>query len=150
MKKKIRVAIVGTGKIAEIFHLPGWKKNKMTEIVSICDTDIKRLDFISKKFKIKSKYLNLKEMLKNETIDILSISTPPYLHFSQIKLAIKNNINVFSEKPFVIFNKDFNQIKKAIKNKKIACTCALHQRFRPVSINIKKLLKKKSLVKFTM
>jgi len=143
MKKIIKVAIVGTGHIADQFHLPGWIKNKNTKVVSICDSNIKKLNTASKKFKIKSKYLNLKTMLKNEDIDILNISTPPFLHFEQIMLAIKNNINIFSEKPFVILEEHFKRIKKAIGKKKITCTCALHQRFRPVSINIKELLKKK-------
>ena len=143
MKKLIKIAIVGTGHIAEQFHLPAWIKNKNTEVVAICDTNIKKLNTASRKFKIKTKYLSLKEMIKNEEIDILSISTPPYMHFEQIMLAIKNNINVFSEKPFLIFEKHFNRIKKAIGEKKLVCTCALHQRFRPVSISIKKLLEKK-------
>ena len=143
MKKLIKIAIVGTGHIAKQFHLPAWIKNKNTEVVAICDTNIEKLNTASRKFKIKTKYLNLKEMMQNEEIDILSISTPPYIHFEQIMLAIKNNINVFSEKPFVIFEKHFNRITKAIRKKKLSCTCALHQRFRPVSISIKKLLEKK-------
>ena len=150
MKKLIKIAIVGTGHIAEQFHLPAWIKNKNTEVVAICDTNIKKLNTASRKFKIKTKYLSLKEMIKNEEIDILSISTPPYMHFEQIMLAIKNNINVFSEKPFLIFEKHFNRIKKAIGEKKLVCTCALHQRFRPVSISIKKAVRKKNYRRYIL
>ena len=44
MKKLIKIAIVGTGHIAEQFHLPAWIKNKNTEVVAICDTNIKKLN----------------------------------------------------------------------------------------------------------
>ena len=148
MIKDIKVAIVGTGHISEKFHMPAWTRNKHVEIVSICDSDKKQLNKISKKFNIKNKYLNLKNMLFNEKkIDILNICTPPHLHFNQIKMALKKKINVFVEKPFVISKNEFKSIKKLIKGKKVVASCTLHQRFRPVSVNIKEILNKKLIGK---
>jgi predicted dehydrogenase len=143
MNKLIKVAIVGTGHIAEKFHLPAWQKNKKIKIVAICDINQKKLDLVANKFKVKSKYTELKIMVKNEDIDILNICTPPYLHYEQIKLAIKNNINVLVEKPFIVSKKKFLLIKKNSIKKKLTCTCALHQRFRPISRKIKKLIDRK-------
>ena len=54
MNKLIKVAIVGTGHIAEKFHLPAWQKNKKIKIVAICDINQKKLDLVANKFKVKS------------------------------------------------------------------------------------------------
>jgi predicted dehydrogenase len=148
MKNNIKVAIVGAGHISEKFHIPSWVKNKNVKITSICDTNKKQLNKISKKFNIKKKYLNLKDLLANEKkIDILNICTPPYLHYHQIKLALKKNINIFVEKPFVVSKSELGHVQKLAKNKKVTVSCTLHQRFRPVSISVKDVLKKKLIGK---
>ena len=48
MKKKFKVAILGTGHIAEKFHIPAWIRNKDCEIVCLCDKNISKLKKISK------------------------------------------------------------------------------------------------------
>ena len=53
-EKRIRVAIVGAGRIAESAHLPAYLRNPYAKIAAIVDTDIKRLARITKKFKVKN------------------------------------------------------------------------------------------------
>ena len=53
LEKRIRVAIVGTGRIAKTAHIPAYLSNKYAEIVAIVDTDNKQLTRTAKKFKAK-------------------------------------------------------------------------------------------------
>ena len=46
---KFRVGIVGTGHIANSFHIPAWKKNKFSKLVSLCDIDKKKIKNYIKK-----------------------------------------------------------------------------------------------------
>ena len=56
-------------------------------------------------------------MLKNENIDIISISTPPNQHVKNIIDCVNSDKNIFVEKPFVINKKEFFKIQK-LKNLK--------------------------------
>ena len=147
MNKKFNVAIVGSGAIANKFHIPAFKKNKKIKDVILFDFDKKNLLKSSKKNKIKYIYTNFEKMINEKKIDILNICTPPYKHYYYIVKAIKNNINVFVEKPFVINLKQLENISKLLKKSKIHCYCAYHQRARPVSEKIKKIIQKNKIGK---
>ena len=147
MKKNYNICVLGSGHIANKFHIPSLINNKKIKKIVLCDNNIINLKKTAKKFKIKSFYTNFNKMIKNENIDILNICTPPTLHYQHILKAIKNNLHVFVEKPFVTNLDQFSKIKKLLKNKKIHCYCAYHQRSRPISEEIKKLLKKNKIGK---
>ena len=54
----------------------------------------------------------------DKEIDAIVVSTPPFLHKSIIKFAIKNNKHIFCEKPFTSSYKEANNICNLIKRKK--------------------------------
>ncbi len=99
--KKIRIAIIGGGRIginhARIFN------NLNTEIASIvCQTKYsasKVKSSLKTNFGIHTEaFSNLDEALKN-SIDAVSICTPPQFHFDQIISAFDLKLPVFCEKP---------------------------------------------------
>ena len=140
MTKK-KIAIIGFGHIAKKFHFPIWKNNKSIANIYLADRNKSNLKNYHKK-KVKKIFANSKKIYKHENIDISAIYTPPAMHYQNIKDAIKNNTHAFVEKPFLTKYKDFINIKKIKKNKKII-TCAFHQRFRPVSQKIKQIIERK-------
>lgn len=144
MIKIINSAIVGVGHIAQNFHLPAINKYKKFKIVAICE---KKIQSNIKKINFKKIYSNSNKMFRNEIFDTVFIFTPPYLHLKNIIEAIKFNKNIFIEKPIVLNLKELLILKKYIKKKKVLIQCALHQRFRPISIATKKLIDKKKIGK---
>ena len=143
MKKKLKIAILGAGHIANNFHIPAWKQNKECEVVSLCDKNLLKAKITAKKYNIKNIYNDFDIMLKKEKIDILNICTPPYLHFENLVKGIRSNKNILIEKPFVTSKSQIEKIKKKIKNKKILIRCSLHQRHRAISIAVKNAITKK-------
>lgn len=143
--KKIRSAVIGLGHIATKFHLPAILKSKKFNIVSVCDNDFKKFKRVKSLIKNTKFYLDYKIMLKKEVFDTIFIFTPPNQHFSQILDSIKFKKNIFVEKPVVIKNLQLNKIKKRIKSHNSYLQCALHQRFRPISKEIKKIINSKKL-----
>lgn len=139
--KKYCIAIIGSGTIANKFHIPAFKKNKQVKELILFDINQINLSKTSKKHKIKKIYTNFKKMIKENNIDVLCICTPPYLHYKYISEAIKNKIHVFVEKPFVINSIQLRSLETKLKKTKIHFYCAYHQRFRPVSQEFKKILK---------
>jgi UDP-N-acetyl-2-amino-2-deoxyglucuronate dehydrogenase len=96
--RKIRVAIVGCGRISKN-HFGSIEQHASNfELVSLCDIDSAVLDEHTSRYHVHG-YTFIEEMLKKEELDILVLCTPSGLHPSQAELAAKYSVNVITEKP---------------------------------------------------
>ena len=96
--KKIKVGLVGCGRISKNHFLSFEEHKNDILLKSICDIDQKIVDQHTKKYNV-SGYNNLDDMLKNEELDLVSICTPSGLHADQAKLISSFGVNVLTEKP---------------------------------------------------
>lgn len=97
----LRVGIVGVGGIS-VAHLNAWKTIGGAEVVALCDIRRERLD----EHTDKRCYLNFEEMLENETLDILDVCVPTFLHIEYSIKAMNKGINVICEKPISLKRED--------------------------------------------
>jgi UDP-N-acetyl-2-amino-2-deoxyglucuronate dehydrogenase len=96
--RKIRIGVVGCGRISKNHFDSIEKYSNDLELISICDIDPNPLHIFSSKYKVPF-YLDLEEMLAKEKIDLVTICTPSGIHPNQTILAAKHNIHVITEKP---------------------------------------------------
>lgn len=96
--RKIRIAVVGCGRIAKNHFGSISSHSKDIELVSVCDTDKLALETVCKDQGVKG-YQSLDEMLQNEKLDLVVLCTPSGLHSMQAKLIAKYKIHVMTEKP---------------------------------------------------
>jgi UDP-N-acetyl-2-amino-2-deoxyglucuronate dehydrogenase len=95
---KIKISVVGCGRISKK-HFDSIEEYKANfELVSICDINQEVLLEHELKYKIKG-YTDLRKMLEDEDIDLVAICTPSGLHSSQAKLCAMHGVNVMTEKP---------------------------------------------------
>lgn len=98
INRKIRTAIVGCGRISKN-HFESLKSHKDNmELISICDTQKAILSENEKKYNVKG-YLDLKDMLEKEDLDLVVICTPSGVHANQTEMCAKYSVNVMTEKP---------------------------------------------------
>lgn len=99
----MKIGIIGVGGIGK-FHFRTFlelEQNIVSILGSSKNSSEKTSKELYKKYGIYSKpYSDLREMLKTEDIDIVSICTPPNLHFYLSKKCLEGGKNVFCEKPF--------------------------------------------------
>jgi len=96
--RKIRMAVVGCGRISNS-HFEAIKQHASNiELVSICDIDNSVLSKFINEPNI-NRYVHLEEMLKKEKLDLVAICTPSGIHAEQTELCAKYGINVMTEKP---------------------------------------------------
>jgi UDP-N-acetyl-2-amino-2-deoxyglucuronate dehydrogenase len=96
--KKIKIAVLGCGRIA-LKHFEAIKKhNDNLELVAVCDNNQQVLDNTANELKVKA-YLSLSEMLVKEKLDVIAICTPSGLHPQQTIEIANAGVNVISEKP---------------------------------------------------
>ncbi|MGD2279260.1 MAG: Gfo/Idh/MocA family oxidoreductase [Candidatus Omnitrophota bacterium] len=152
-KKRISVAILGCGKIAGfpgfakggagVFtHLPAYRRFADVDVVAACDVDKKQLREFCDFYKIRNSYADLGEMLEKEKVDVLSICTPPEVHYSAIKKAAAEGVKyILCEKPLTLSAKDALGIEKICKRKGISLTVNYLRRYHPDYRDLKRFIK---------
>jgi len=96
--RKIRIAIVGCGRISKN-HFGSLEKHVDDfKLVAVCDNNSETLKAHQEQYKV-SGYLRLEQMLEEEELDIVALCTPSGVHPGQAVLAAKYGVNVMTEKP---------------------------------------------------
>lgn len=96
--RKIRIAIVGCGRISKN-HFGSIEQHKNEfELAALCDIDPVILAAHADKYKVPA-YRDLQEMLAKEQLDLVVLCTPSGVHPDQAVLAAKHDVHVMTEKP---------------------------------------------------
>lgn len=111
--EKFKAAIVGCGGIAQV-HAKVLASLEKAELVACADIRPERADKLAGEYGAQA-YYSLNSMLDAEEIDVLHICTPHYLHTPMAKLAAEKGIAVFTEKPPVISEEQWEELM-AIKD----------------------------------
>ncbi len=147
--RKIRIAIIGCGRVSKNHFDSIEKHHNSIKLVSICDNQKKILNKYKLKFKVKG-YLDLEDMLKNENLDLVSLCTPSGLHASQTKLCAKYGINVMTEKPMATNWKDGLSMVKACNDKNLRLFVVKQNRKNATLQLLKKTIDEKRFGKIHM
>jgi predicted dehydrogenase len=98
----VKVAIVGTGYIANRVHLPIFRKMKEARVVAVCDADEDRARRTAHHCQISKFYTDFEKMLAQESVDIVDICTPSPTHASLTLQALRAGFNCLVEKPLAL------------------------------------------------
>jgi len=109
---KMRSAIIGCGDIAHV-HAESIRKLYPEGLAAVCDIVPDRAEEMSSLYGAKA-YYDLDTMLSEEAIDVLHICTPHYLHTPMTIQALERGVHVFMEKPPVINEEQWKELKLAV------------------------------------
>lgn len=96
--RKIRLAIVGCGRISRNHFAAIEKHQNNLELAAVCEVLPPVLNEHVNKYQVPG-YIRMEEMLEKEAIDLVALCTPSGLHPSQASLAAQYGVNVMTEKP---------------------------------------------------
>lgn len=99
MEKKIKVAVIGCGTIANSAHIPAYLKNDAVEIKYFCDIILEKAEAAVKKYGCGIAIKDYHEILKDDEVVAVSVCTPNNMH-SIISIDCLNaKKHVLCEKP---------------------------------------------------
>ncbi len=96
--RKIRIAIVGCGRISKNHFGSIEKHADSMELAAVCDAHPATLQDHVQRYKAPG-YASMDEMLQKEPIDLVAICTPSGIHSDQTTLAARRGVHVMTEKP---------------------------------------------------
>jgi len=157
MKNNLKAAVIGCGRIGTEFdndskrsyistHAGAYKAVKKVDLVAVCDIDYGKALKCAKKWKVPSVYTNVKDMMTKETIDILSICTPPDSHYSILKEVSRYPIKaIFCEKPLAGSLKKAQAMVNLCCNKNIILQVGHQRRFDRLHQQLRQLVIRKEM-----
>ncbi len=96
---RIRVAVVGAGRWAQMAHIPGWQRDARAEVVALADVDQAALAAAASRFGIARTVGDYRELLDDPGIDVVDVVTGNQPHFQISSDALSAGKHVLCEKP---------------------------------------------------
>lgn len=140
MEKKLRYACIGAGGIARKKHLANYAKQKDIELVAVCDSVAAAAEALSRDFGIGKTYTDYKEMLEKESLDIVSVCTPNYLHKEITCYALEHGVNVHCEKPLAMDQYEALDILQTSQRTGKKVMLGLNKRYLPETLLVHQLM----------
>jgi UDP-N-acetyl-2-amino-2-deoxyglucuronate dehydrogenase len=149
INRKIRIGVVGCGRISRNHFDSINNHQEDMELVSICDNDKQVLSLHQSELKVNG-YDDLNDMLKNEKLDLISLCTPSGLHAEQTKISARFGVNVMTEKPMATRWEDGLEMVRACENADVRLFVVKQNRFNHTLRLLKKAIEENRFGRINM
>ena len=143
--KKVRIALVGAGHVAQVAHIPAYKRNPNAELVAVVDEDPVKARRIKEQFGFGEWYEDIADMLKSADVDAVDICTPNFLHAPMAIAALRTGRHVLCEKPLARTLAEAEQMVEASEKHGRILMVAYNNRYRDDVTVLAKLIRGKEL-----
>jgi predicted dehydrogenase/threonine dehydrogenase-like Zn-dependent dehydrogenase len=126
----ITLGFIGSGNYAQSVLLPSLNKMKVN-LKALVSRNPVTASYLGKKYKFKKVSCNLSEILDDNEINTVFIATNHDSHANLVIECLKNNKNIYIEKPLCLNNKELNSIIRAHKSSKARLIVGFNRRFAP-------------------
>lgn len=138
----IRVGIIGFGLSGRVFHAPFVAHQAEMSLSYICSS---KPEQVHQYWPDVSVVGNANALITSDDIDLVVITTPNELHFSQAKLALKSGKHVLLEKPSVTEVEQVEELCRLAYDQGVVFTVYQNRRFDGDFLRLKELLETKEL-----
>ena len=143
--KKLRVAIIGCGSIANGSHIPNYLKNENVEVKYFCDIIPERANAAVEKYGCGKAVYDYKEIVNNDDIDAVSVCTHNDFHSIISIDFMKAGKDVLCEKPAARTLPEALEMQKVAKEEDKILSIGVVNRFHDSVNRIKKKIERGDL-----
>jgi predicted dehydrogenase len=129
-RSPVRVGVIGAGSVAQIAHIPAWKRSAHADLVAVCDPDQARAKAVARKFGIPRVDADFEDLLRSGEVDAVDICAPNHLHAPIAVAALRSGVDVLCERPLATSGKEAESMVQAARKAGRILMCALNSRFR--------------------
>lgn len=147
MDRIVKVGIIGCGGIGTQKHMPALSKLKNVQIVGFCDIIEERARKACEKFGVEGAkyYVDYKELLKDESIEVIHVCTPNRSHSFISIDAMEAGKHVMCEKPMAKTTTEAKAMVEASKRTGKKLTIGYQNRYREDSLYLKRACENEEL-----
>lgn len=139
---KIKIGVVGCGKIATNHFQAIQELSDLYELVSVCDTQRETLAKITSSMKVDG-HVDLSTMLQsNPELDLITLCSPSGLHAQQTIHIANSGKHIITEKPMATRWSDGKEMINACDQAKVNLFVVKQNRYQPALQQLKQAIKK--------
>ena len=98
----LKWGVLGAGSVAQRRAMPAIHKAKEAELHALLSRDAARAERLATEHGARTSYTTVEELLSDEALDAIYISTPVYLHCEQVIEAAERGFHVLCDKPMAM------------------------------------------------
>ena len=108
--KRIKIGIIGCGKVAIERHFPALKLLDNVEVIAISDIDPGRMQKIGTQFKVENQFSDYLELLDYPEVEAVGVLTPTPSHAEIGTAVLKAKKHLLLEKPMALNMEECDQL----------------------------------------
>lgn len=137
----LRAGIIGAGNFTKATLLPALKKNQIA-IQGIASANGLSATLMAKKYNAAFATTDFVELLKDEKVNLVIITTRHSLHAEMVKQAVQTGKNIFVEKPLAVNEEELEALQQLFTTKPQSSLLhvGFNRRFSPHILKLKKLV----------
>ncbi len=113
--RRLRMAVIGCGKVAQNLHLPALAKSRRCELVAVSDTSPAVLAGVGKRYGIDRMYERPENLFRDPLIEAVLISVGDPLHVPLSLQALDSGKHVLVEKPLGTSAAECRPLRDAVR-----------------------------------
>jgi predicted dehydrogenase len=127
---RLRLGVVGCGRVFERFHLPALGRVPEFELVSGCDRDPGRVAWFRDRLPGVAGFGSLEQLVRRSALDAVLILTPPATHAELAVRALESGLHVLVEKPMALHAAEARAMAEAAVHAGRRLQVGFNRRFR--------------------
>ncbi len=140
----INVALIGAGSFAKDFHLPNLKRlHHLYDIYAIVSATGMNAKETARRFAANYCATDYSEVLSDENVDMVLITTRHNLHAQMAMEAAKAGKAVFLEKPMALNQEELDELVTVLQETQVPFTVGFNRRFSPCAVRAKEVILKR-------
>jgi predicted dehydrogenase len=114
----IGIGFIGTGFTKKV-QIPAFAMCENVKLVSVASANLANAEKTAKEFNIEHWTDNWRETIEHNEVDLVCVSTPPYLHCEQTLYALAHDKHVLCEKPMAMSVAEAEKMCEVAKGKNV-------------------------------
>jgi predicted dehydrogenase len=140
--RRVNVAVIGCGFIAETAHIPNLLSIPKAKLVALCEVKKDKLKEMGAKFSVPKLYRDFREVIKDQEVEAAIICTPTITHAEVAQAFIDSGKHVFVEKPLASSYALARTLVEAAEKGGVKIMVGYQMRFLPNHKKVKEMIRK--------
>ncbi len=129
--RKVNTGVIGSGFIGPA-HIEALRRLGYVEVTALADVNEEIAKEKAGQLYINKYYGDYRELLEDNTIKVVHICTPNYLHYQMAKQALESGKHLICEKPLAVNLEEGRSLVKLAKKKGLIAAVNFNLRFYPL------------------
>jgi len=129
-ERRPRFAVVGTGAISQVVHVPILSERPDVDLVVLADVDAHKANDVAGRFGV-HQTADPEEILERDDLDAVVVCTPPAHHEGFAEAALRSGKHVLVERPLAMTAAGSQRVLAAAREASKRLMVGMPHRFRP-------------------